>query len=170
MRGITAAGLPVGILAVPPEARAAPPGPDDDVRARSVPTTAPAKVPAADRGRVLGKRWQASSDRALPATGDATGFHVPAADAAAGYAWRTVATLGEPGVETDRWIGNMCVTASGRRAVIVYAPRSFTDDEKLFDRGGFTAVVDLTSGAVTRLPGRAWRTSHRRAARASRRC
>lgn len=154
MRGMTTACLLAGVLAVPQVARAAPPGPEDDVRARPVAATAPAALPAAERGRVLGERWQSSTDQALLATGDATGFHVLAADAAAGYAWRTVATLGEAGVETDRWIGNMCVTASGRHAVVVYAPRTFTNDEKLFDRGGFTAVVDLKSGAVTRLPVR----------------
>jgi hypothetical protein len=78
-------------------------------------------------------------------------FHLLVADAADGYKWRTAATLSEPGVETDRWIGNVCVTGSGRRAVVVYAPRTFTNDEALFDRGGFTAVVDLTSGAVRKL-------------------
>ncbi|WIY00974.1 hypothetical protein QRX60_44175 [Amycolatopsis mongoliensis] len=66
-----------------------------------------------------------------------------AADSADGYAWRTVATLSEPGVETDQWIGNMCLTGSGRRAVVVYAPRHFTNREYLAERGGFTAVVDL---------------------------
>ncbi|GII75832.1 hypothetical protein Sru01_08140 [Sphaerisporangium rufum] len=155
LRGVTAAGLLAGVLVVPSAALAAPPGPDDEVRAPEVTATAPAAVPANDRARVLGERWQASTDRAVLATGDATGFHVLAADAGAGYAWKTIATLGEPGVETDRWIGNMCVTASGRRAVVVYAPRTYTNDERLFDRGGFTAVVDLTSGAVTRLPVRA---------------
>jgi hypothetical protein len=29
------------------------------------------------------------------------------ADAADGYKWRTAATLSEPGVETDWWIGNV---------------------------------------------------------------
>ncbi|MET8162372.1 endonuclease/exonuclease/phosphatase family protein [Sphaerisporangium sp. NPDC005289] len=153
---MTMVGLLAGLLGVQPVALAAVPGPspEEDVRARPVAATAPAAVPAADRARVLGERWRDSTDRALLATGDAGGFHILAADAMTGYAWKTVSTLSEPGVETDRWIGNMCVTASGRRAVVVYAPRTFTNDERLFDRGGFTAVVDLTTGDVTRLPVR----------------
>ncbi|WP_285750143.1 hypothetical protein [Lentzea sp. NBRC 105346] len=35
---------------------------------------------------------------------------------------------------------------------MVYAPRTFTNKEQLFSRGGFTAVVDLGTGAVQRLP------------------
>ena len=38
------------------------------------------------------------------------------------------------------------------RAVVVYAPRTFTNDPLLVQRGAFTAVVDLRSGAVRRLP------------------
>ncbi|WP_280665213.1 MULTISPECIES: hypothetical protein [unclassified Kitasatospora] len=119
----------------------------------AVPAAAgPDTVAAADRAGVLGKDWQHSTDRAWTTSGDATGFHLLVADAKAGYTWRTVATLAEPGLETDQWIGNACVTGSGKRAVVVYAPRSFTDSQDLFDRGGFTAVVDLDTGAVTKLP------------------
>ncbi len=35
------------------------------------------------------------------------------------------------GFDTDAWIGNVCVTASGDRAVVAYAPRTFTDKEDL---------------------------------------
>jgi hypothetical protein len=52
------------------------------------------------------------------------------------------------------WIGNACLTGSARRLVVTYGPRTFTNDADLFDRGGFTAVVDLRSGAVTKLPVR----------------
>ncbi len=76
------------------------------------------------------------------------------AEAKTGYSWRTVATLGNAAVETDKWIGNACVTGSGDKAVVVYAPRNFTNKEKLFSRGGFTAVVNLTSGEVKQLPVR----------------
>lgn len=80
------------------------------------------------------------------------GFHVLTAEARTGYSWRTVATLAQPGLDTDQWIGNACVTASGKRVVVVYAPRTFTNRGDLFDRGGFTAVVDLDTGAVIPLP------------------
>jgi len=111
----------------------------------------PAVAPAS-RDQVLGAGWRSSTDRAWTTTGDASGFHVLVADARDGYAWRVAATLTEPGFDTDRWIGNACLTESGRRVVAVYAPRTFTNREQLSARGGFTAVVDLNTGAVTRLP------------------
>ena len=59
---------------------------------------------------MLGSGWRSSADRVVLGSGDADGFHLLVADAADGYAWRTVATLSEPGIETDQWIGNACVT------------------------------------------------------------
>ncbi|MFI9272127.1 SGNH/GDSL hydrolase family protein [Kitasatospora sp. NPDC052896] len=114
-------------------------------------------VPAAtDRvaapDKTLAKGWQTSADRAVTVSGDGQGLHVLAADSSQAYAWRTVATLEEPGFDTDQWIGNSCVTGSGQRAVVVYAPREFTNDQQLMRRGGFAAIVDLTSGQVTKLP------------------
>ncbi|MEU8118158.1 hypothetical protein AB0C21_05565 [Spirillospora sp. NPDC049024] len=104
------------------------------------------------RAGLLGSGWKQSSDTAWTTIGDATGFHVLVADAKTGYTWRTAATLSVPGLETDQWVGNACLTASGRRAMVVYAPRSFTNTAELARRGGFTAVVDLRTGAVRKLP------------------
>ncbi|AUG78594.1 hypothetical protein CFP65_3814 [Kitasatospora sp. MMS16-BH015] len=111
----------------------------------------PSEVVPQDRDKVLGKDWKTSTDRAWTTSGDADGFHVLTADAKAGYGWRTAATLKEPGFDADQWIGNACVTGSGKRLVAVYAPRTFTNDATLFARGGFAAVVDLESGVVTKL-------------------
>lgn len=36
----------------------------------------------------------------------------------------------------------------------VYAPREFTNRENLLNAGAFAAVVDLDTGAVTKLPER----------------
>ena len=116
------------------------------------PAPTPSSVAADARDEALGKGWSTSADRAWTTVGDADGLHVLVADARDGYAWRTAATLSEQGFEVDQWIGNACVTGSGRRLVVVYAPRTFTNDEKLFARGGFTAVVDLETGGVTKLP------------------
>ncbi|WP_203988712.1 SGNH/GDSL hydrolase family protein [Virgisporangium aurantiacum] len=101
--------------------------------------------------RMLGADWRTSTDRAVTGSGDETGFHLLVADEKDAYRWRTVATLVEPRWQTDHWIGQFCVTGSGRRAVVVYAPRQFTNREDLMDRGGYAAVVDLSTGAVTRL-------------------
>ncbi len=87
--------------------------------------------------------------------GDETGLHVLVANAKDGYAWRTAATLSEPGFDADQWIGHGCLTGSGRRAVVVYAPRTFTNEADHYDRGGFTAVVDLGTGVVTKTAVRA---------------
>ncbi|GIF23180.1 hypothetical protein BJ973_000464 [Actinoplanes tereljensis] len=99
-------------------------------------------------------RADAEADVVVLGQGDQDGFHLLAASEQDGYAWRTVASLSEPGVETDRWIGNVCVTGSGDRAVVVYAPRAWTNSPVLAERGGLTAVVDLATGAVDKVPVR----------------
>ncbi|WP_157740034.1 SGNH/GDSL hydrolase family protein [Micromonospora narathiwatensis] len=129
-------------------ATAAPPAPSP----RAEQTTATNTIQPGRRDQLLPKDWARSSDLAWTTSGDADGFHVLSATARSGYTWRGVADLAVPGVEADQWIGNACLTASGRRLVVVYAPRTYTNKADLFDRGGFTATVDLTTGAVTRLP------------------
>jgi lysophospholipase L1-like esterase len=111
--------------------------------------------PTTDPGRrkdILPKDWATSDDRVWTTAGDANGFHLLVADSRTGYTWRTAATLSEPGFDADQWIGNACVTGSSHRAVVVYAPRTFTNNEMLFHGGAFTATVDLDTGAVTKLP------------------
>ncbi|MEU8676065.1 hypothetical protein [Streptomyces sp. NPDC048560] len=125
---------------------AALPGPTD------TPADDPSAIPERDRAKIIGKGWKTSGDRAWTTTSDSEGFHLLVADAKSGYAWRTAASLSEPGFDTDMWIGNACVTGSGQRAVVVYGPRTFTNKGELFTRGGFSAVVDLTTGAVRKLP------------------
>jgi hypothetical protein len=112
----------------------------------------PASVPSADRAATLPAGWQSTADRAVVTDGDSTGLHVLVADEKDAYTWRTAATLSEPGAQTSQWIGQSCVTGSGDRAVVVYAPREAVNDENLFHAGGLVAVVDLTTGAVRKLP------------------
>ncbi|MEV2255734.1 hypothetical protein AB0I94_35155 [Streptomyces sp. NPDC050147] len=112
----------------------------------------PDVVPSAERAELLGKDWRKSDDLAWTTTSDANGFHLLTADEKDGYAWRTAASLSEPGFDTDSWIGNACVTGSGKRAVVAYAPRTFTNKPDLMARGAFTAVVELATGKVTKLP------------------
>lgn len=147
----------VVVVTVPAAASyAAPPAPTPGATTptTSTPALEPHAVPEKQRQDALGAGWQRSADRMWTTSGDSTGLHVLVAEAKTGYAWRTAATLSEPGVDADLWIGNACVTGSGRRAVVVYAPRTYTNKSVLFDRGGFTAVVDLVTGVVTRLPVR----------------
>ncbi|MFF4625312.1 hypothetical protein [Nonomuraea jabiensis] len=145
----------LGQLSAPPPASAGPaptpPPANADITVPPAPSAAPEFLATGERAGLLGSGWEKSADRAVATSGDASGFHVLVADAKDGYRWRTAASLSEPGFDTDAWIGNMCVTASGKRAVVVYAPRTFTNDPDLADRGGFTAIVDLDGGPVRKL-------------------
>lgn len=160
--GAVAVAVTATLLGTPPTAATARPSAPDVSSVASAAQPDPSNTSAltesmvkpGDRSSVLAKGWQSSSDVAWTTAGDATGFHLLMASAAEAYAWRTVATLREPGVETDQWIGNVCLTESGRRAVVAYAPRAFTNRDQLFDRGAFTAIVDTSTGTVTKLPVR----------------
>ncbi|WP_327287475.1 hypothetical protein [Streptomyces sp. NBC_01198] len=99
----------------------------------------------------LAKGCRTSDDRAVTLASDADGLHVMTADSSAAYAWKSVTTLAEPGMNADLWVGNYCLTDRSH-AVVVYAPRAFTNKEELMERGAFTAVVDLDTGAATKLP------------------
>jgi hypothetical protein len=136
---------PASVLAAQ---RAAGPAP----QTAGAPGALPAAIPDRQRATVLGAEYRDSSDRAFTTSGDGSGFHLLVADEKDGYGWRTAASLSEPGFETDTWIGNACVSGSGRYAAVVYAPRTFTNKPELMSRGAFTALVDLRSGAVRKLP------------------
>ncbi|NDU72089.1 hypothetical protein GWI34_05540 [Actinomadura sp. DSM 109109] len=110
----------------------------------------PTTVAPPQRTGLLGQNWKQSQDRAWTTSSDAEGFHLLVADKKTGYSWRTAASLSEPGFDTDMWIGNACVTGSGRRAVVAYAPRTFTNKPDLMARGAFAAVIDLNTGKVTK--------------------
>lgn len=117
----------------------------------SVQTLGPVRL--ADPGKMLPDGWQHSSDEAVTVVGDGTGLHVLAASEASGYAWKAVATLGDPTVQTDLWIGQACVTASGNSAVVVYAPEQVTNLAGAQGVLGHAAVVNLKTGAVKDLGG-----------------
>ncbi|PPF20898.1 hypothetical protein [Rathayibacter sp. AY1A7] len=109
------------------------------------------EVPPDDRDELLGSKWETSADTVVAAAGDAYAFNIYKANASNGYAWSRVASLRVAGVETDRWIGNTCLSEDGAKAAVVYAPRTLTNDEQMFNRGAFGAIVDLNSGTVTDL-------------------
>jgi len=146
----TAAGVALAV-ATAPVTSAAPVPPTTS----AAPPTSPSSIPDSQRDQVLPKGWRSANDRAVTTDGDSTGLHVLVANAKDGYTWRTAATLTEPGTETDQWIADSCVTGSGNRAVVVYAPRQMVNSDDGFQRGGLVAIVDLNSGAVTKLPMRA---------------
>jgi hypothetical protein len=105
----------------------------------------------ADAGKMLPAGWQGSADRLMTVQGDASGLHVLVADEASGYQWRTVATLGDAGVETSLWIGQACLSGNGQYATVVYAPREVTNMAGAMGVLGRAAVVNLNTGAVRQL-------------------
>ncbi|CAM5541134.1 hypothetical protein STANM309S_00909 [Streptomyces tanashiensis] len=129
-------------------------------KAAPAPTQAgrPHAVAPADRSALLGRGHAKSTDTAFTTSGDGTGFHLLVADEKNGYAWKTAATLSEPGFEADTWIGNACLTASGKRAAVAYAPRTFTRQDAA---GHWGVGCDEQPGqpAVEGATGcRSWRT------------
>ncbi|WP_327118918.1 hypothetical protein OG206_22630 [Streptomyces sp. NBC_01341] len=129
--------------------------PDNAVQGgKSLPsaTSKPREVRKQDRAAVLGANHASSQDVALSTSGDGTGFHLLTGRETGGYEFTTAATLREDGFDADAWVGNACVTGSGKYAAVAYAPRAFTNNPELMVRGAFTAVVDLGSGRVTKLP------------------
>jgi hypothetical protein len=132
------------VQAAPAGARPAPP-------AGSTPGGRPAAGAVANPDSTLGKGWRTAADRAVTSAADSDGVHVLVADSKDAYAWRTAAVLAEPGMPADTWIGNSCVIDPGHAAV-AYAPRTFTNHQDMMLGGAFTAVVNLDSGAVTKLP------------------
>jgi hypothetical protein len=147
---LLAGGPVVGAQAAPPPSTPSPAAPSPAAPSPA-PTGTASRVPAQDRDGVLGSGWRSSDDLAWTLSGDATGLHVLTARASKGYAWTTAATLSEPGVDTDRWIGNACLTGSGRRLVVAYAPRAFDNSPALSERGAFLAVLDLKDASVRKL-------------------
>lgn len=104
-----------------------------------------------DPDKKLGRGWKTSKDRAVTAAADSHGLKVLVADSSEAYAWNTVASLSEPGMPADSWIGNQCVIDHDHAAV-VYAPRTFTNKPDLMQGGAFAAIVNLGSGDVKKLP------------------
>ncbi|MER8184707.1 hypothetical protein [Kitasatospora sp. NPDC094015] len=99
----------------------------------------------------LGRDWRSSQDRAVTAAADTDGLRILVANSDQAYEWRTAAVLSEPGMSADSWIGNQCVMDPDHVAA-VYAPRAFTNKPDLMQGGAFAAIIDITSGAVNKLP------------------
>ncbi|WP_329334502.1 SGNH/GDSL hydrolase family protein [Streptomyces sp. NBC_00663] len=114
-------------------------------------SSAPPAAGVDDPGKTLGTGWKASKDRAVTSAADTDGLKILVADSSKAYAWKTVASLAEPTLTADTWIGNQCVMDAGHVAV-VYAPRTFTNKPDLMQGGAFAAVVNTSTGAVVKLP------------------
>ncbi|WP_341941510.1 GDSL-type esterase/lipase family protein [Microbacterium sp. LWH10-1.2] len=119
----------------------------------------PAEIEQSERDTMLGKDWESSDDIAWTSTGDQGGFHVLTAAMSEGYRWSTLATLSIPGIDSDLWVGNACMTSDKMTIAAVFAPRTFTNDETLFLRGGYGALIDVNTGTVKHL-GQGYALAH----------
>lgn len=117
----------------------------------SAPTSSSSSAGLRSPGTTLPSGWTRAVDRVAIVHGDAAGLHVLVADENSGYSWHTVATLGDPAVDTTQWIGQGCVTASGQYMVVVYAPREVTNLAGEMGILGRAAIVNLSTGAVLQL-------------------
>lgn len=72
----------------------------------------------------------------------------------------TVATLSEPGFETEVWEGYGCVDPGLARAVVSYSPVEWANAGASRGLRAMTAVVDIDSGTVIRLPTRVRQQPH----------
>ncbi|MBF4575510.1 SGNH/GDSL hydrolase family protein [Frondihabitans sp. VKM Ac-2883] len=160
---IAAVSVGLSVLMGTSAAQAAAPKPQDPNAslppAASTPADSSNAIPAKKRDATLGSGWKATGDASFTSSGDADGFSILKATASGGYSWKVLATLSVAGVQTDRWVGNTCVTGDGSKVVAVYAPRSFTNDETQFGQGAWGAVVDTSTGAVKNL-GRGFTLSY----------
>ncbi|MCW2502921.1 MAG: hypothetical protein JWO79_1205 [Actinomycetia bacterium] len=106
-----------------------------------------------ERAAALGSGWKASADTLITGIGDSEGFRIYAARERDGFAWKTLATLTVQGIDSGPWIGDVCVTGSGRYAVAVYAPAIAANKPAMMRAGGLAAVVDINTGEARQIPG-----------------
>ena len=151
----------VAVLAGGPAFAAVPSQGDPDDSLRPVPerSATAQQVPEQSRREALGSRWASSGDAAYQLVGTADGLAVVKGEARTGYRWETFAQITVPGVETDRWIGNFCLTADASRMVVVYAPRATTNSEAGFGEGAWASVIDTKTGKQSSL-GRGYSISY----------
>lgn len=115
-------------------------------------TPAPAAQAAfTDPDRALGPGWRSSPDVAVAGAGDTEGFHLWAAREKDAFAWHRLATLTSSALEGGAWIGETCVTGSGRYAVAVFEPAMATNKPALAGRGALAAVVEIATGQARRV-------------------
>ncbi|MFC8846579.1 hypothetical protein [Micromonospora sp. NPDC057141] len=100
----------------------------------------------ADPATVLGPGWRRSSDLLVAGAGDTNGFHVYLAREKDAFAWSTLATLNDGQNGVGSWTGYVCLTGSGRYAVVVYAPVIATNKPARMLAGAYAAVVDVRTG------------------------
>ncbi len=138
--------MSASVLAVPQPVAARPISP--------VPAETLSRGALADPDASLGPDWAGSKDQLVAGAGDRSGFHLFVARERDAFAWSNLTTLNAGLPDVGNWTGSVCVTGSGKRAVAVYAPTSYSNKPELATKGAYVAVVDLTSGKAVPLKER----------------
>ena len=101
----------------------------------------------------LGADWYKSTDVAITATMDESGYHLLVGRGSEGFAWRDLATIQPGAIGEVAWTGYHCITGSGRFVVAVVAPSTAANRPVLRDIGAFAYVVSVDTGDVRNLAG-----------------
>jgi hypothetical protein len=104
------------------------------------------------RADVLGPNWQTSTDQVWGLTSSADGVGVLTARVSDGVSWTQVNSLSVSGVDSRQWIGQGCLLAGSRELAVAFGPIEYLDIASAYERGAYAALVDLDTGAITRLP------------------
>jgi hypothetical protein len=106
---------------------------------------APVKAASPSRPSRMQPSATAGGNVILTGKGDEHGYHLFVSSDTTGWTWQPLLTL-DPGAESfEPWIGYQCVTADGKYAVVVTAPRSAANDPDERDHGAIAYSIDLSS-------------------------
>lgn len=103
----------------------------------------------ADAASDLGGSYQTSKDALVSATTDQYGVHIYRAAETEAFTWRAVATVRPPGIDTDSWIDELCVTDDRTHALVTVAPAAANNDPAGLLAGATAYTVDLNTGHAT---------------------
>ncbi|MET4922047.1 hypothetical protein P3L51_06720 [Streptomyces sp. PSRA5] len=129
--------------------------PDTPAQAAPAASDAPTPHLFSAPGKDLGTGYASSPDAIVQATGDAEGLHILAARETDGFSFYEIARLNRKELsEVGPWTGYVCTTGSGNYAAAVYAPSAWSNEPGAYGNGAFAAVIRLSDGKVTEVPGR----------------
>ncbi|MFC1415369.1 RHS repeat-associated core domain-containing protein [Streptacidiphilus cavernicola] len=116
----------------------------------AIASPATAASPAAGSNPVsdFGKAAPASTDLAVNAFGDGTGYHIQVAREKSGFTWQEVAVLRPGNLDDSSWTGYQCTSGDGRYEAVAVLPSSAVNTDAARDHGAFAYSVDLRTGKV----------------------
>ena len=108
-------------------------------------------LPSAARPPVLGQNWRTSTDTVWSLTSSANGLGVLTARVSSGVAWKQVNTLKIAGIDSRQWVGQGCLLVNSHVLAVMFGPVEDLDLSSAYEAGGYAALVNLDTGAITAL-------------------